>query len=882
MQLKQYQKDALATLNRFFQEAQLVGPQVAFQTITQEPELQDRLGRFGGNYTDALASRQDIPYVCLRLPTGGGKTILAAHSVRIARDSWIQKDYPLVLWLVPTNTIRSQTTQTLNDTTHPYRQALDESFDGRVRVFDLSDFTHIQPQDIRDNCCIVVGTIQTLRVENTDGRKVYAHNENLETHFSSITTNSPELERLDGGGIRYSLANLMYLHRPLMILDEAHRANTTLTQDMQARLNPSAIVEFTATPRSRSNVLYNVTAQELKQEHMIKLPIMLSEHNSWQSAVSGAIIKRAELAEISRDDDDYIRPIVLFQAQNRNQEVNVETLKNYLINTERIDEDKIAIATGDRRELDGINLFDPHCPIQYIITVEALREGWDCSFAYIFCSVARIRDTRNVEQLFGRVLRMPYASRRRAGQLNKAYAYVSEPTIGAAANALVDTLVNRMGFEEQEAQENVQSEIPGAEWFNVAGDLFSLHDLERPTFTHTVSVDNLTALAEIPDERLTVRRLSDTEAEIAVTGGIDTSLEEAIYAAIPSEEYEPLSERIEAYRAEKSHLFSPAERGEQFCVPRLMSVIQGELEIANTDTFMEYHECSVLRHLARLSEYEFKIENQARIYEIYMDGRRLAYRSPNEQNQLALNIDVDDWTPENLVIWLDRQVHQIDIHQSELLKWLTDLVTHLHNSRGIPITALTHLKYVLAQKISDKISSFRMQERNSAFQRNLIAPEARVEVSFDDAFEFRQGMYNGIPLYQGRWRPSKHFLGADQLPAFDGASNGEEEQCAQILDNLSQVRYWIRNVSRRPNSFWLPTVTDRFYPDFVAQLNDDRLFVVEYKGEHIAESADTREKRTIGELWERHSKGRGLFLVVERVLDSLEMRDQLERKISGS
>ena len=100
-----------------------------------------------------------------------------------------------------------------------------------------------------------------------------------------------------------------------MIVDEAHNAVTGLSREMQARVNPCAIVEFTATPQRRSNILHSVTAQELKREDMIKLPIMLSEHDTWQNAVNGAIAACASLAETASDDADYIRPIVLFQAQ---------------------------------------------------------------------------------------------------------------------------------------------------------------------------------------------------------------------------------------------------------------------------------------------------------------------------------------------------------------------------------------------------------------------------------------------------------------------------------------------------------------------------------------------------------------------------------------
>ena len=299
MQLKQYQTDTLNTLRRFFEQARIAGPKAAYETIATEPEQAARIGRYTGPYAP-LPELSDIPYVCLRLPTGGGKTLLAAHSIAIARDTWVEKDYPLVVWLVPTDKIRQQTAEALKQPRHSYRQALDEAFDGRVRVFDIADFTHIRPHDLRDHCCIVVGTIQTLRVKNTSGRKVYAHNENLEPHFSGVKDTAQGLEQSAGGGIKFSFANLLHVHRPLMIVDEAHNAVTGLTREMKARLNPSAIIEFTATPKPKSNILHSVSAQELKQAEMIKLPIMLTEHTSWQNAVNGAIAARTSLDNTAR------------------------------------------------------------------------------------------------------------------------------------------------------------------------------------------------------------------------------------------------------------------------------------------------------------------------------------------------------------------------------------------------------------------------------------------------------------------------------------------------------------------------------------------------------------------------------------------------------
>lgn len=882
MKLKQYQTDTLDVLRRYFEEARIAGAKNAYEAITKEPEQARRLGRYASPYKP-LEGLRDVPYVCLRLPTGGGKTLLAAHAVPIVRDTWVEKDFPLVLWLVPSNTIRLQTVEALKDARHPYREVLNEAFTGRVRVFDIADFTQIRPHDLRDHCCVVVGTIQTLRVSNTEGRKVYAHNEEMEPHFSALTKAPPELERLEDGTPKFSFANLMHLARPLMIVDEAHGAVTGLTREMQARVNPSAIIELTATPRDKNgrllnNILHSVTAQELKLEEMIKLPVMLAEHDTWQGAVNGAIVARASLAEAAEADPDYIRPIVLFQAQPKNQEVTVEALKKHLMEAEQVPENRIAVATGDQRDLDGIDLFDPKCPIEYVITVEALREGWDCSFAYVFCSVSRIQSALEVEQLLGRVLRMPYAQRRKNGDLNKAYAFLSEPSFGEAARALADKLV-AMGFEEDEALDNIESLQRD---LDQDGTLFGFHEKAKPTFRHTVTLapEAVDSLRKAQREGLSVRENEDGEVEITISGRVDPEIERTLAENLPETERSRFSEAVAKYRVEVKDQLSPAEQGEKFEVPRLVSMIQSELELADTDIFMEFHEWSLLNHSPRMSEQEFAIRESARSFEIDINGNKVSYQFASEEEQLALDVAVEGWTPEALVLWLDRQVRQPDIHQSELLKWLRDLVAYLIGPRGMHITALMRAKFLLARKTREKIAAIRQQERDSVYQRYLFAPDADVQVSFDQSFGFREGMYFDQRRYRGRWKPRKHFLGADNVPAFDGAEDGEELLCAQAIDSLPGVKYWIRNVARHPNSFWLPTATDRFYPDFVAMLEDGRYLVAEYKGAHIAEGPDTAEKRTIGALWEQKSAGQGLFIIVEKSVEGRDPRVQLTQKLS--
>jgi type III restriction enzyme len=877
MQLKKYQDDALTTLRLFFEEARVVGAKGAYEKITTEPERVDSLGRFGGTYKE-LEGLPNVPYVCLRLPTGGGKTILACHSITIAKDAWVDKDYPLVLWLVPTKTIRTQTADALKNTRHPYRQALDNAFDGRVRVFDIGDFTQILPHDIRGNLCIVVGTIQALRVSNTEGRKVYSHNENLETHFSDVSPGALNFERenegTQKGDIKFSFANLMHLHRPLMIVDEAHQAVTGLTRDMQQRVNPCAIIEYTATPQTNSNILFNVLAQELKKEEMIKLPIMLAEHPTWQDAVNGAVNSRAALEETAKKDKEYIRPIILFQAQKRNEEVTVEVLKKHLIEVEQIPKERIAIATGEQRELDGFNLFDAECPIEYVITMQALKEGWDCSFAYVFCSVANIQSATDVEQLLGRVLRMPFAKRREEPDLNKAYAHVSATSFQQAAQTLCDKLID-MGFEDDEAHEHIQPQLP------IDSGLFGNRERSKLKFTYTVSTspEVLSCLNNKEQEGVSVTKTSDGKVEITVVGEVAVDLEKSIEDEIPEVEREGFKKAVNAYRAATKRALSPAARGDVITVPRLVSKIQGEFEFADADVFMEFHDWSLLDHSAKLDAKDFDVKTTVNSFEIDLNGNRVTYQFASEAEQLILDIDVEGWTDDNLALWLDRQVRQSDIKQSELLRWVRDVVAYLTGTRKLHISALMRCKFILARKLRETISEYRQSERDGIYQQNLFAMGADVGISFDDGFIFGDGMYWDQRKHRGRLTFGKHFLGPDNVPSFDGTDGGEEEQCAAALDSLAEVKYWIRNVARHLSSFWLPTATDKFYPDFVAELNDGRLFVVEYKGAHLADSADTIEKRLIGKLWEDTCADKGLFMIVEKEVDGKDMREQMRGKV---
>jgi type III restriction enzyme len=134
-----------------------------------------------------------------------------------------------------------------------------------------------------------------------------------------------------------------------------------------------------------------------------------------------------------------------------------------------------------------------------------------------------------------------------------------------------------------------------------------------------------------------------------------------------------------------------------------------------------------------------------------------------------------------------------------------------------------------------------------------------IEVSPDVCFAFPLNQYPANKIYQGPVKFLRHYY---EIP---GDMNTEEVECAAVIENHPAVKYWVRNLERQPScSFWFPTSTDKFYPDFVALLNDGRYLVVEYKGEHLADTADTKEKRMIGELWEARSQSRCLFRLVTK------------------
>lgn len=465
----------------FFQKSEEMGsPQQAFSAMRNH------------SYYPAHGVAENTPYVCVRIPTGGGKTLMATHALcRIAKE-YLHTDSPLCLWLAPSSTIVLQTLKNLCDREHPCRRALAEAFGGNINCIGVSEALRITKADLDGAATVIVCTVQSLRVEKTEGRKIYAENGNLMPHFKSLPKELQEMATTEEDGVvPHSLAKVIKLRRPIVISDEAHNASTSLSYETLARFSPSCIVEWTATPQTErnisknkysSNVASQATARELKEAGMIKFPISMEVSDGWQENIREAVAKREKLEESAKKirKKEYIRPLVLYQAEDRRGAATPENIKAALLAL-HVPEEQIAVHTGTARELSkqsGIDLMSPDCPLRHIITVRALAEGWDCAFAYVLCTMANLRTSRGVEQILGRVLRQPGASRKSIDELNQCYAFAANSTFADTALALKDALVNKSGFQKMEADDFVQ--LPPDEMSSLFGGLSPSRNPKSP------------------------------------------------------------------------------------------------------------------------------------------------------------------------------------------------------------------------------------------------------------------------------------------------------------------------------------------------------------------------------------------------------------------
>jgi type III restriction enzyme len=860
LELKNYQTLSLQALSDYFSGVRRLGDaESAFLLATKR--------HFGRSipWRDAV-ELPGLPYVCLRIPTGGGKTLVAAHAAGIAARELVETDRPVVLWLVPSNPIREQTLAALRNGAHPYRRALEERL-GPCEVLDVAEALSASRSRYASGAVAIVATMQAFRVGDTEGRKAYEPNGSLMDHLTGLPTAVlADLDRMEDGSAVPSLANVLRLYRPIVLVDEAHNARTDLSFETLARFRPSCVVEFTATPAHAghpSNVLHTVSAAELNVEHMIKLPIRLETRPDWKALLSDAVSQLGVLDEAARREriatGEYLRPIMLIQAEanRRADPVTVDVVRQTLLEDHRIPEEQIARATGALNELDGANVLSPTSPVRFVITVQQLREGWDCPWAYVLCSLAANRSATAVEQLLGRVMRLPGARKKSEPGLNRAYAFAVSASFAEAANSLADALVQN-GFEREEAARLIDRVTPSY----VPGELPLFDGWDPPAGAESAEVSVTVAappdLAALPPELAARLTLDPERRQLGVRGELSEEERDALAEALPGEEGKRTAEAL--YLLAKRATARIRETAAPLSVP-LLAIRQGELWEPFDETHFLEAEWDLARCDPSLTPAEWSPEMVgAQLGEVTItDAGRAEYFLTELHQQLALVApDAGTWTIGALAHWLDRAIPHPDISPDATGTFLVNALRYLTEERGIPLAELVRDKYRLRHGIEAKIERHRRAAYGSEYQALLaLDSPTPVGVSPDVRFTFEPDAYPYRFIYQGprRWR--KH-----ALPVVgDLEPQGEEFQCACLLDEgIPEVVRWVRNVPRQP-AFWMQTSTDKFYPDFVAELADGRVLVIEFKGADRWSDDDSREKRALGALWEARSGGSCLFIM---------------------
>lgn len=874
--LNRYQDRVLGSLRKFLQScASGQSVSVAFHEVLvangfpESPYVPVAVAGIGAS----------MPYVCLRVPTGGGKTLLACHAAGIAKNHLLRAEQAVVLWLVPSQTILQQTADALRDPRHAYRRALETACTGPVEVLTIDEALGLQRGLVEGGTVIIVATIQAFRSEDTTGRRVYSQNSAVAEHFLNLPAGRvAELMPGPDGKPIPSLVNVLRLRRPIVIVDEAHNARTDLSFSTLGNVMPSCIIEFSATParnKMPSNVLHYVSAAELKAAAMIKLPLkVVTRHPSQKDQLLGeALTLRADLERLAAAEaqatGEYLRPILLLQAERVDE---CEGLREKLEVDFAIPMDHVKIATGKLDELPSADeIRSPKCPVRVIITVQKLREGWDCPFAYVLCSLRETRSATAIEQIVGRVLRLPGAKAKRHPDLNCAYAFSVSHNIHDVLAELRDALESN-GFTTAEAERLLMPVSSGILPLGAQPRTIELEpnkDIDVAVATTHIAALGGKVRLEPKTGKMTVIVPLDKEEEIsllqcAITPAAKSMIQEAVQMVRDAES---------AFGGGGPRQPSPYELRQPFVVPMLSVLEDGDL--------LDFDSTFLLEHPWRLSQKDATLPDsynplkrpvgKAGFLDV-SDSNRIASGIMDEDedfvgtlHQHVLDLGgAGDWTMEMLIAWIDRRIDHADIPSGESGAFILKVIRGLMAKHGLEdIGPLVLDRHRLRDQIEARIDAHRISERNEAFRQWLL-PTSALVVDESKALDFCNLTYEPAWLYEGGFRFKKHYFGSKPGELEEKRGDGktrEEFKCAQFLDGLADVKYWIRNIAKRPSSFRLQTSTDWFYPDFVALLKDGRILAVEYKGKTWSETNDSAEKRAVGAVWESRSGGKCLFVM---------------------
>lgn len=454
MQLNDYQTRVMNDLTSYIQVLNTEGNLFrAWNNYWADRDI--RVGDGGvRQYNNTISG---VPHICMKVPTGGGKTFMACAAIKRIFEGIEKTLHKVVVWLVPSDTILTQTVKNLSDPNHDYHKRLLSDFGGRVGVYTkemLLNGQNFSPDTVREMLTVCVFSYASLRIDSKkkDVRKVFQENGNL-LKFADYFQNK---ELLLADTPDTALIQVLRQLSPVTIVDESHNAESSLSVEMLNNLNPSFVLDLTATPRNNSNIISYVDARDLKKENMVKLPVIVYNRDSRNAVIQDAIQLRASIEkqaiEEKRRGGKYIRPILLFQAQPKTSDDSetFDKIKKILLDM-GIPEAEIAIKTSKVDDIGRTDLLSKDCPIRYIITVNALKEGWDCSFAYILASLANKTSSVDVEQIVGRILRQPYAVKHGLPLLNTSYVLTCSQDFHSTLDKIICGL-NNAGFSRKDCR----------------------------------------------------------------------------------------------------------------------------------------------------------------------------------------------------------------------------------------------------------------------------------------------------------------------------------------------------------------------------------------------------------------------------------------------
>ena len=789
-----------------------------------------------------------VPRVTAKVPTAGGKTFIACNALKVIFDTMPAEKPRVVVWLVPSDTILEQTYRNLNTPQHPYRQRLNAHFNASVKVVNKE--TALMGQDIslaqiRQQLTIFVFGVDSF-VEAVRGEKklpkAYRENENLTFAESLNIGKDVKVPKADSTSLITYIAKL----NPVVIIDESHNFGSDLRVDLLNNLNPCFIYELTATPKLSSNIISFVDAMKLKKENMVKLPVIVYNHKSTNDVISSAIVLRNNLEEMAKEADRYIRPIVLFQAQSNidDESINFDKIKAQLIKA-GIPEGQVKIKTANKNEIKNVDLMSRDCPVRYIITVNALKEGWDCPFAYILASLANRSSQIDVEQVLGRILRQPHTKSFSKMYLNMSYVFTCSAQFDKTIKSILDSLQNS-GFS---GKDYVKSQDVKDEPVVTPSEKDFFKPLPYAPAQQGEPTDKCEDEMPDIDADEILEQLTEKDTEVATmlnqaeTKGleyIEQTKQQIENNDLPSEIQEKMNDKTYKMRV------MYAADAQQIHLPRFVTTVRNSLFFAKDETY------KILEEEDLMKGFRLTVEDKKIIFETSQAESQMI--SLEERNE-------DEWVP--------MAAETPTVIKNDFFGWFSQLKTeskvkHLSAKIADSLAKLdsidqgqiaSYVKSVLEEKDNEQLTELAQNYLGTveAFERKIksLALSYRRE-------KFRDMMDTGEIFLKELWEIPKQITLTSKCPHISKMLFTEEDfldtfeyKVIQKITSLPNVAYWHKNLERKPG-FCMNGFINH-YPDFIVRLKSGKILLIETKGDHLANPASAA-KVNLGEYWERMDK----------------------------